>query len=107
MFRKLCPREELWTGEMRACAVAGRAFVLIDCGGEVSAFADRCAHQGFPLHKGRLEGTTLTCAAHEWQYDACTGAGINPQTVSLRRYPVEVRGQDIWIDIDGGDGRDG
>jgi toluene monooxygenase system ferredoxin subunit len=106
MFRRLCPREELWTGEMRACAMAGRALVLIECDGEVNAFADRCAHQGFPLHKGRLAGTTLTCAAHDWQYDARTGAGINPQTVSLRRYPVEVRGRDIWIDIDGGDGRD-
>ena len=49
MFRKLCPREELWMGEIRACAMAGRALVLVDCDGEVSAFADRCAHQGVPI----------------------------------------------------------
>jgi toluene monooxygenase system ferredoxin subunit len=103
MFHRVCPRDELWSGEMRPCTVAGRALVLIDCEGEVSAFLDRCAHQAFPLHRGRLVGTTLTCAAHEWQYDARTGAGINPQTVALRRYPVQVRDQDIWIDIDGAD----
>jgi toluene monooxygenase system ferredoxin subunit len=106
MFRKVCPRDELWAGELRGCTVGGRELVLIDCGGEVSAFADRCAHQGFPLHRGRLVGTTLTCAAHEWQYDARTGAGINPQTVALRRFPLEIRGQDIWIDTDGTDSRD-
>jgi toluene monooxygenase system ferredoxin subunit len=42
----------------------------------------------------------LTCSAHEWQYDARTGRGLNPANVTLPRYPVEVRNAEIWIDCD-------
>ena len=78
MLLRVCDRRELWIGEMRPCQVAGHRILLINIDGEVSAFADRCSLQGFPLSRGRLVGTTLTCAAHEWQYDARTGAGRSP-----------------------------
>jgi toluene monooxygenase system ferredoxin subunit len=101
MFHRACSLEELWVGEMRPLTVAGRPVLLINNQGEVSAFADRCVHQGVPLSRGRLVGTTLTCSAHEWQYDARTGAGLNPRDVALRRYAVQLRDDAIWIDLDG------
>jgi toluene monooxygenase system ferredoxin subunit len=106
MFSRVCALDDLWIGEMRPCVVAGRPVLLIHTEGQVSAFVDRCAHQAVPLHLGSLVGTTLTCSAHEWQYDARTGAGINPQNVALCRFPVEVRDDSIWIDIDAPDTRD-
>ena len=99
MFVRVCPSEELWLGEMRACSVAGRPVLLINNDGQISAFADRCAHQGFPLSRGRLVGTTLTCAAHEWQYDARSGTGLNPRSACLRRFEVQVRDGAVWIDL--------
>jgi toluene monooxygenase system ferredoxin subunit len=100
VLRRACGQDDLWEGEMRPCSIAGRPIVLINAGGQVSAFADFCPHQRFPLHRGRLVGTTLTCAAHEWQYDACTGAGLNPRDVALQRFPVQLHDDAIWIDID-------
>ncbi len=101
MFRPACAADDLWLGEMRPLQVQGRAVVLIRQDDGVCAFLDRCAHQGFPISRGRLAGGVLTCAAHEWQYDAHTGRGINPQAAALTCLPVEIRGDQIWIDIDG------
>jgi toluene monooxygenase system ferredoxin subunit len=102
MFCKALARDSLWQGEMLPLEIAGQKLILIDVGGEVQAFEDRCAHLGVPLSRGRLQGHVLTCWAHQWQYDVRTGCGINPQGVALRRLPVEVRGGDIWVEVDRG-----
>jgi toluene monooxygenase system ferredoxin subunit len=92
---------------MRGVDVAGRRVVLVNEGGTPSAFADRCAHQGVPISEGRLQGGVITCRAHEWQYDARTGQGINPASARLVRYPVEIRDGEIWVDVDVPIGRTG
>jgi toluene monooxygenase system ferredoxin subunit len=97
----VCAASDLWVGEMRGIEIEGHDVLLVNLGGAVSAFADRCLHQGVRLSAGRLRGCVLTCAAHEWQYDARTGVGINPEGVALRRYPLEIRDGKIWIDLDG------
>ena len=91
--------EDLWIGEMRATQVNGRSILLVNIEGEVHAFEDRCAHQGVPLSRGRLLSGVLTCAAHEWQYDAATGRCLNPCGVMLKIFPVEVRDGAIWVDV--------
>ena len=52
------------------------------------------------LSRGRLHHRTLTCWAHEWTYDACTGKGINPDDVTLRRYPLKIQDDGVWVGID-------
>jgi toluene monooxygenase system ferredoxin subunit len=99
--RPVCAASDLWVGEMRGIEIEGHDVLLVNLGGVVSAFADRCLHQGVRLSAGRLSGCVLTCVAHEWQYDARTGVGINPEGVALRRYPLEIRDGKIWIDLDG------
>jgi toluene monooxygenase system ferredoxin subunit len=106
MFHKALARESLWQGEMRPLELGGRRVVLIDVEGEVHAFEDRCAHKGVPISRGRLEDGVLTCWAHQWQYDARTGCGLNPQGVGLRRLPVEVREGDIWVEVEQGEQRE-
>lgn len=99
MWRRVTRADDLWIGEMRATSVEGRALLLVNIEGRVQAFEDRCAHQGVPLSQGRLEAGVLTCSAHQWQYDAATGQGLNPCGVALKSFPVEVRDGDIWIEI--------
>jgi toluene monooxygenase system ferredoxin subunit len=93
--------EELWPGEMRQIAVSGQPLLFVNVEGELHAFLDRCAHQGVELSKGRLEGRTLTCWAHGWQYDLCAGAGLNPATAVLKRFPVRRVGREVWVEVDG------
>lgn len=89
---------DLWIGEMHAANVDGNPVLLVNVGGQVRAFENRCAHQGIPLSRGRLAAGVLTCAAHEWQYDLATGRCLNPCGVTLRTFAVEVRDGNIWVD---------
>jgi toluene monooxygenase system ferredoxin subunit len=98
-WQLVVPVDDLWSGEMRGFQVAGQPVLLIHLEGKVVAFEDRCAHQRTPLSRGRLAGRVLTCATHEWQYDAVTGRGINPAAMALTALPVEIRDGAIWVDV--------
>jgi nitrite reductase/ring-hydroxylating ferredoxin subunit len=66
--------------------------------GQAYAVANTCPHEGNPLVEGELLGLTLTCAYHLWKFDLETGAclfGDEP----VRRYPAEVRNEEIWIGL--------
>jgi toluene monooxygenase system ferredoxin subunit len=91
--------DQLWSGEMRSFKIDGQDVLLVNLDGTVRAYADRCAHQRFPLSLGQLEGCVLTCRAHAWQYDLRDGRGLNPRGVGLQAFPVEVRGSAVWVDV--------
>ena len=99
-LRPVLREDELWIGEMAGVKVDGRAVLLVNVEGTVCAYEDRCLHRAWPLSLGKLAGRRLVCAAHEWEYDACTGRGINPGGVALRRYDVEVVAGEIMVDVD-------
>ena len=92
--------EELWIGEMVGVKLDGRPVLLVNIDGDVCAYEDRCLHRSLPLSLGRLAGNRLVCRAHEWEYDACTGAGLNPTGVVLRRYDVRLDDGKIWVNLD-------
>jgi toluene monooxygenase system ferredoxin subunit len=97
---RICTLDDLWEGEMLAAAVDGVDLLLCNVEGRLSAFEDLCPHLANPLSKGDLDGSVLTCAAHEWSFDAHTGHGVNPVTACLRRYPVRLDGDDVLVDLD-------
>ena len=70
----------------------GQAICLVRFDGQVSAFADECTHQAFPLSAGevRTDGT-LECVWHGARFDCLTGAvRREPATDDLARYPVRI-----------------
>lgn len=98
-FRRTVAASELWPGEVRGVVVDGTKVLLVNVGGRVCAYANRCAHQGVELTKGKLDGCVLTCPAHEWQYDLETGEGVNPRGTRLPSYPVKLEGDDVLVDV--------
>jgi vanillate O-demethylase monooxygenase subunit len=71
--------------------------------GRVVAFDDRCAHRGFPLSDGDLEGDRLVCGYHGCAYDAdgrCvhvpTQSGV-PSGMGVRVFPILEVPPFIWI----------
>lgn len=99
-YRLAARLDDLWSGEMLGVCVGGRKVLLVHVDGEVHAYEDRCAHLGVALSSGRLDGAELTCAAHAWVYDARTGRGLNPKTAALRRLPVRIEDDAIWVAVD-------
>jgi len=94
--------DELWDGEMASCTVGGRKVLLVRIGEAICAYEDRCAHLGVALSEGQLDDRVITCAAHQYQYDALTGRGINPRAVCLVRFPVRIDAGTISVDVAAG-----
>ena len=58
---------------MAAVRIGNKPIVFAKVEDKIYAFNDRCPHKGFPLHKGSLEGHTLTCAYHGGKFDIRSG----------------------------------
>lgn len=91
--------DELWEGEMRGANLGGVDVVMCNVEGELFAYEDRCPHLANPLSHGVLQRNTLTCAAHEWEFDARTGDGVNPQAARLKALPVRLEGDRIFVQV--------
>ncbi len=86
---------------------AGRLVVHVDrhtvClfaeGDNVHAVDNRCPHMGFPLHRGTVADGILTCHWHHARFDLCTGGTFDQFADDLRRFPVEVDGDDVLVDV--------
>jgi toluene monooxygenase system ferredoxin subunit len=82
--------DDLWEGEMEGVEVSGEKVLLVNVDGQVRAYRNRCPHQAWALSEGELDGETITCARHLWQFDALTGAGVNPDNTQLVSYPCRL-----------------
>jgi toluene monooxygenase system ferredoxin subunit len=98
-FVEVLAESELWLGEMRRVRLGDARVLLLRTDAGLFAYEDRCPHLGLPLSTGTLEGQTLTCAAHQFQFDATTGQGINPSCLRLRVYPIECKAGMIRVDL--------
>jgi nitrite reductase/ring-hydroxylating ferredoxin subunit len=67
--------------------------------GTVYAFDNRCPHLGFPMQKGSLKDGIVTCHWHQWRFDACGGGCLTEGGTDLPSFPVEVRGDEVWVDF--------
>lgn len=73
--------------------------VLLRAAGELRAFQGECPHAGAPLADGALCHGRLICPRHKAAFRAEDGALCEPPALdSLKRYPLEVRGDEVWVD---------
>ncbi|GLH45088.1 pyridine nucleotide-disulfide oxidoreductase [Pseudomonas atacamensis] len=73
--------------------------VLLRANGELRAFQGLCPHAGAPLAEGALCHGRLICPWHKAAYRAEDGGLCEPPSLdSLKRYPLELRGDDVWVD---------
>lgn len=98
---RVCRRDEVAEGELRAFPVAGVAWPVIvtAAGGEVIAVAGVCPHEDVGLAEGCLEGGALVCPGHGYRFDLATGRCRHDPSLVLRRYRVTVEGGDVWADL--------
>jgi nitrite reductase/ring-hydroxylating ferredoxin subunit len=77
----------------------GHTICLLVEEGDVYAVDNRCPHMGFPLHRGSVADGILTCHWHHARFDLCTGGTFDEWADDLRRFPVEVEGDDVYVDL--------
>lgn len=100
-FTRVCAASEVVTGDMAAFFLDDwEVLVVRDSTGALHAMDGICPHEDFPLVHGDFDGTVVTCANHQWCFDATTGKGISPPTCRLEQYALKVDGEDVYVDTD-------
>ena len=89
------------SGASIECLAGDLLVALFNVDGEYYALDGVCPHQGGPLGKGRLEGPTVSCPWHGWQFDVVCGQHKTSRTVAQRAFPVRIEGRDVLIDLEG------
>jgi nitrite reductase/ring-hydroxylating ferredoxin subunit len=97
-FLKAARKDEIPAGAIREFAVEGKSIALANVGGNFYAINNTCLHRGGPLGEGEVKDKVVTCPWHGWQYDVTTGKLTMNPSVGVQCYPVEVRGEDIFVD---------
>ena len=72
---------------------------LFAYGAHIYAIDNRCPHMGFPLHEGSVKDGILTCHWHHARFDLTSGGTFDLFADDVRAFPVELRGDEIWIDV--------
>jgi RNA polymerase sigma factor (sigma-70 family) len=85
--------------EATTCMVVrlDQAVAVFHTDGKIFAVENRCPHMGFPLHRGSVEDGILTCYWHHARFDLASGCTFHLWADDVPRYPVEIRGEDVWV----------
>ena len=82
-----------------AVQIADTKIVLLRFGDQLRAYQGECPHAGAPLAEGALCHGRLICPWHKAAYRIEDGALCEPPSLdSLKRYPLEVRDSEVWVD---------
>jgi nitrite reductase/ring-hydroxylating ferredoxin subunit len=97
-FERVARADEVPVGTIRELQLGGKTIALANVGGNFFAINNVCLHRAGPLGEGRLDGQVVTCPWHGWQYNVTSGKVVQNPAVGVEAYPVEVRGDDIFVD---------
>jgi len=106
-FVKVAALSDIAEGKPRAVRVEGHSIALFQHEGAIYATDNQCPHMGYPLVRGRVRRGVLSCDWHGWSYDMEGGGCFTGGCDDLATFPVEVRNDDIYVDVaSGGKKRD-
>lgn len=98
-WQRLMSLAELESRPVKMVRVAGKQIAVFNTSDGIRACDNRCPHEGYPLSEGSLStDCILTCNWHNWKFNLDSGENLYGGD-RLRTYALEIRGDDIWIDI--------
>jgi 3-phenylpropionate/trans-cinnamate dioxygenase ferredoxin subunit len=96
--KKLCVARSGGSGASGAGSGSGS-------GEEWFGFAHTCPHAGAPMTDGYVAGgCNVVCPVHNLKFNLKNGRDVNGEGYTLKTYPVEVRGDGIYLGIEDGGG---
>jgi nitrite reductase/ring-hydroxylating ferredoxin subunit len=99
-FERVASAAEARAESPLAVRVGGRTLGLFHHDGAFYAVDRRCPHMGFPLTDGSVDDGLLTCPWHHARFELSCGDTLDPFADDVTTFPVEVRGEDVYVDPD-------
>ena len=96
---KIAAVDDIPEGSGKTMQVGDKAIAIFNIKGEFYAIDNACLHRGGSLGDGFIDGSTVTCPLHGWQFDVATGQGVMPPSPGVKSYNIEVRSDDIFVEV--------
>ncbi|HZY41934.1 MAG TPA: Rieske 2Fe-2S domain-containing protein [Anaerolineae bacterium] len=90
---------DILDGERKIVTVDGRSIGVFHHNGQWYALRNSCLHRGGPVCTGSLEGDTLTCPWHGFQYDIKTGEFLSDRSACLDSYAVLIDNGSVVLEV--------
>jgi phenylpropionate dioxygenase-like ring-hydroxylating dioxygenase large terminal subunit len=97
---------DLESGPQRSVLLGEGLAVFLTDSGEPAVVADRCAHRGASLSRGKIKGASLQCPYHGWEWAGKDGActripSLNdqsqiPDRARIPAFPARVQWGLVW-----------
>jgi nitrite reductase (NADH) small subunit len=98
-YTKLASLNELPEGALIEVIQGETPYALCNVAGEIRAISGVCPHHGGPLGQGSLDGSTVTCPWHAYEFDSGTGVCLFSDGLRIPTYPVRIEAGEILVDL--------
>ncbi len=98
---RVCKLADVVPDELRAFRVDGVTWPVIvtSVEGELFAMPGVCPHEDVALADVNRFGHEDMCSAPAYTVDLRTGRCRHDRTIELRRYPITIVGDEVWVDL--------
>ncbi len=97
---RLCAADEAPAeGAVVEREAAGVAVCLVKVEGALHALDNWCPHRRGPLGQGWLEGRSVVCPWHCWEFDVGSGEALPPENDKVAVFPVKVEDGAVLVNL--------
>ena len=99
-WKKIAETFEIPENKGKEIEINGNRVAVFHANGRYYAIEALCRHQDGSLAPGKINGEVVECPLHLWHYNIRTGELLDYlKDVKLETYTLDIRGNDIFIDI--------
>jgi nitrite reductase (NADH) small subunit len=98
-YVKVASVSQVAPGSGIVAKVNDKEVAVFNVDGAFYAIDNICKHRGGPLGEGELDGDTVTCPWHAWQYNVKSGVCLTKDGITMDRYDVRVVNEDIEVAV--------
>lgn len=91
--------DEVEEGKGMVVEAGEKCLAVFKVDGAFHVIDNTCLHRGGPLGEGDVEGETVTCPWHGWEYNVKTGHCVNNPSSHVRTYPTVVDNGEVKVDL--------
>jgi nitrite reductase/ring-hydroxylating ferredoxin subunit len=100
VFVQVLNESELQEGTMKLVKVNGAHVLLVKTQGQIFTIENHYLHMFCGLSGGSLDGYTIICPCHDWQFDLRTGEYEEEKEIKLTKYEWKIESGKIWAKIE-------
>lgn len=96
---KVAEINELQPGQGKLVEADGQEIALFNVNGSFYALSAICPHEGGPLQDGEVDGETVVCPWHAFDFNVKTGeCSVDPE-LRVAAFRVKTEGSDVFLEV--------